>query len=50
MTIKPRHLTHGFIDALINAKRERRPYDVEEAKRIAYAVAMAEANQDRALQ
>ena len=50
MMIKPRHLAHGFIDALLKAKRERRPYDVKEAERIAYAVALAEAHQHTVVQ
>ena len=50
MMIKPRHFTHGFIDELIAAKRERRPYNIDNAKRIAMAVAIAEAHQHPVLQ
>ena len=44
MNIEKRHLAHGFIDELIAAKRERRKYDPENAKRIARELAGWEAS------
>jgi hypothetical protein len=44
VNIEKRHLAHGFIDELIAAKRERRKYDPENAKRIARELAGWEAS------
>lgn len=44
--IAPRHYAHGFIEAVLNAKRGRRAYDPEEAKAIAAKLAEAERRSD----
>ena len=38
----PRHYTHGLLEAILRAKRERRAYDPSEAASIAFDYAKAE--------